>query len=392
MVNALWYYEPNLVDELVCLRDDLGCRRMKAIAEMHGRVHLYVEHSVCAPEVAPNLNPLIEYPLGHVEPHGPANVEEGGANVEEVVVEVEEVAVEVEDDVTEVEEAEVHKVGPDMESGSVGPDMGSGFADVETEVNEVGTTEREETNVEGATEDNEVIEPDLNGPSGGVNDNLSRKENEVNGLAGSSGLESELRTGLDDLIDVYGSDCEAAEKEDSVLDILFGDSEEEIGQEDNFGYEVGGASSHHQFEDGVNLDEDVFVGGVGAATTETEPPTKVASEAGQSKAGQSKEKDKAGSSGKEKVKAAAGSKPKRKRGRPTKKKQVENEAVFDDEVLQELCNNGQSSRTVKDRGLSDNEEYESDVLESGCESEYEDELPKKKFSTFKLPDNMYDYK
>ena len=68
--------------------------------------------------------------------------------------------------------------------------------------------------------------------------------------------------------------------------------------------------------------------------------------------------------------------------------------MFDDEVLQELCNNGQSSRTVKDRGLSDNEEYESDVLESGCESEYEDELdelPKKKFSTFKLPDNMYDY-
>ena len=150
MVNALWYYEPNLVDELVCLRDDLGCRRMKAIAEMHGRVHLYVEHSVCAPEVAPNLNPLIEYPLGHVELHGSANVEEGGVNVEEVVVEVEEVAV-------EVEEAEVHKVGPDMESGYVGPDMGSGFADVETEVNEVGTTEREETNVEGATEDNEVI-------------------------------------------------------------------------------------------------------------------------------------------------------------------------------------------------------------------------------------------
>ena len=69
--------------------------------------------------------------------------------------------------------------------------------------------------------------------------------------------------------------------------------------------------------------------------------------------------------------------------------------MFDDEVLQELFNNGdngQSSRTVKDRGLSDNEEYESDVLESGCESEYEDELPKKKFSTFKLPDNMYDYK
>jgi hypothetical protein len=69
--------------------------------------------------------------------------------------------------------------------------------------------------------------------------------------------------------------------------------------------------------------------------------------------------------------------------------------VFDDEVLQELLNNGdngQSSRAGKDRGLSDNEEYESDVLDSGCDSEDEDELPKKKYPTFKLPDNMYDYK
>ncbi|XP_024632953.1 uncharacterized protein [Medicago truncatula] len=279
MINAIWYYEPYLVDELVRLRDDLGCIRMKAIAEMHGRVHLYVERNVCAPEHAPNLNPLIEYPLGHVDPHGADDVEEGGAHVEkvavdeaEVVVEVEEVVVDVEDDVTEVEEVEVDKVGPDMESAFVGPYMGSGFDDVDTEVNEVGTTLREETNVGGGgggTEDNEVIdvgpthvsfEQDLNGPRCGVN-----------GLAGSAGLEGELRTRLDDLIDVYGSDCEAVEKEDNELDVLFEDSEEEIGQEDNFGYQVS-ASFHHQFEDGVNLGEDVFVGG--AAATETEPPTK----------------------------------------------------------------------------------------------------------------------
>lgn len=101
---------------------------------------------------------------------------------------------------------------------------------------------REETNVEGAIEDNEVIdvgpahvsfEQDLNRPSGGVN-----------GLVGYAGQEDELRTELDDLIDVYGSYCEAVEKEDSALDVLFGDSEEEIGQEDNFGSEVS-ASSHH---------------------------------------------------------------------------------------------------------------------------------------------------
>jgi hypothetical protein len=67
--------------------------------------------------------------------------------------------------------------------------------------------------------------------------------------------------------------------------------------------------------------------------------------------------------------------------------------VFDDELLQELLNNGdngQSSRTGKDRGLSDNKEYESDVLDSGCDSE--DEEPKKKNPTFKQPDNMHDYK
>lgn len=67
----------------------------------------------------------------------------------------------------------------------------------------------------------------------------------------------------------------------------------------------------------------MFVGGVRAAATETEPPTE---------AGQIKEKDKAGSSGK--GKGAAGSKPKRKSGRPTKKKQVDTKGVFDDEVLQ----------------------------------------------------------
>jgi hypothetical protein len=60
--------------------------------------------------------------------------------VEEVAVDEAEVAVEVEEVVVEVEEVEVDKVGPNM---------GSGFADVDTEVNEVGTTEREETNVVG---------------------------------------------------------------------------------------------------------------------------------------------------------------------------------------------------------------------------------------------------
>jgi hypothetical protein len=46
MLKSLFYYDPNLLIELVSLRDDLGCRRMRNIAEEFGRVHLYVVHTV----------------------------------------------------------------------------------------------------------------------------------------------------------------------------------------------------------------------------------------------------------------------------------------------------------------------------------------------------------
>ena len=72
------------------------------------------------------------------------------------------------------------------------------------------------------------------------------------------------------------------------------------------------------------------------------------------------------------------------------------EPVFEDEVLTDQINTNQNvghANIVRDWGLSDEEEYNSDVLESGPESEDEEENggSKLKFATFKKPENMRDY-
>ena len=54
-LDSLWYYDPKDDNMLVKLRDDLGTKRMKNIAAMFDKVHLYVVHSL--------LDPIIEeYP------------------------------------------------------------------------------------------------------------------------------------------------------------------------------------------------------------------------------------------------------------------------------------------------------------------------------------------
>jgi hypothetical protein len=125
--------------------------------------------------------------------------------------------------------------------------------------------------------------------------------------------------------------------------------------EDNFGFEVG-EETHNQGEDRVCVE----------AAEET--PNEVLTEAGQSKEwekNKGKEKDQCTQVGsKNKGKEDIGSKPKKKRGRPTKQRQNLNEVVFEDKVLLEQINtseNGQSS-IARDGGLSDDEEYNNDVL------------------------------
>jgi hypothetical protein len=59
MIRCLWYHDPYLVDDLIRLMNDHGCRRIQDIAEMNDKVHLYVIHSVDQPNID-NLNPLDE--------------------------------------------------------------------------------------------------------------------------------------------------------------------------------------------------------------------------------------------------------------------------------------------------------------------------------------------
>ena len=43
---------------------------------------------------------------------------------------------------------------------------------------------------------------------------------------------------------------------------------------------------------------------------------------------------------------------------------------------------------MRDRGLSDDKEYNSEDLDSGCDIEDEDDGPRVKFSTFNMLDKM----
>jgi hypothetical protein len=96
-----------------------------------------------------------------------------------------------------------------------------------------------------------------------------------------------------------------------------------------------------------------------------------------------------------KGKEVCGSKSNKNKGRPTKQQQKLNETMIEDEVSAKQINNneqGGQSSMESDRRLSEDVEYNNGVLESGCESEDEDDGPKTKFSTFNMPDNMRDYK
>jgi hypothetical protein len=144
------------------------------------------------------------------------------------------------------------------------------------------------------------------------------------------------------------------QSEDSALDIQFGDSEEEMGLKDTFGEDV------------------VHQSGQPELVNDAEQVTKV----------QKKGKDK----------EAGGSKPKRKRRRPFKKAEA---SGYDSNIN---CDDGDivteadQSTKINYRGLGDSDDYNSDEIQSGCDSDDEDVVDKEKFPTFKLIKDMKDYK
>lgn len=273
-----------------------------------------------------------------------------------------------------------------VESVNVGPTVG-------VESNDVGHTEVEESVDVGPA----VLEEGLNnGPTVlNVGVNESGPSGVVNNFGPPIDEHEEYR---DEYVDENGSKGDGNESEDNALGVGFGDpEEEELCGDDGFGDAVGEETQQESqqddlFADWINepfenirnveeVNEAVVVGG-NEVVSETERVTdKDSAEAGQSK---------------EKGKEASGSKPKKKRGRPPKQLQQQkvSEPVFDEDLIAEGVNNteqGGPSGVVRDRGLSEDEEYDSEDLDSGCSSEDEDKGLGVKFPTFKVLDNMRDY-
>jgi hypothetical protein len=315
MIRSLWYHDPNLVDDLIRLRSDIGCRRMMHIAEFYGRVHLYVEHTVGDQPVMGELNPLIEYPIENMGGNVGGNVgvqveevfeEEGneGINVEEYF---EEGVPNVEADIAENEginavENEGNAVEGEVEYGTnddrnVGPTL----VDERGNLREnMGPTVLEESEHVGTTVEGEGI---FNGPT-----TLNMGSNEV-GPSGVGndfgptdfGLHAEYR---DDYVDELGE-----EREDSALNTDFGDSEEEVCVDDGFGDAVG---QEERVFDEWRPEAEVAAAEVAADVRSEREVAEQGSEA------VAEARQGAESRSKKKGKEVSGSKPKKKRGRPPK--------------------------------------------------------------------------
>ncbi|KAK2437846.1 hypothetical protein QL285_022691 [Trifolium repens] len=70
-VDTMWFYDPQDLDELVLLEDDMGTNRMCNIAKMDGRVHLYLMHPLGEPDI---IDMIENGPAEGVNEYGPAEL------------------------------------------------------------------------------------------------------------------------------------------------------------------------------------------------------------------------------------------------------------------------------------------------------------------------------
>ncbi|CAJ2636458.1 unnamed protein product [Trifolium pratense] len=329
-IDTMWFYDPQDVNELVLLEDDMDANRMKNIARMDGRVHLYLMHPMAEPEFIE----AIEYgPIEGVNENGPAEgVNENGPA----------------EGVKENGPVEgVNEYGPTDDLNDNGPSEG---------VNETGPTGPTEGDKVGPTAD---AEGDKVGPTAEKGKGV-RIDDDV----------------IDDLLNEVEYD---EDSEDSALGIHFDDSEEDCLLEDNF----------DTVADETVVDENVV----------DEPVTK-----GKGKKGK-------------KVRQECNvSKPTSKKGRPKKKNNNSNiytvvqgaqQTAQGDELFEEDVGNIDKSKyKAFVGGLSDIEDYNSEELDSGSDSDIENEVEDSededehdtewpsnyKLPTFKMPSSMRDYK
>ena len=185
-------------------------------------------------------------------------------------------------------------------------------------VTDGGPTGVNETNQNRSTEFGEGLNNDINVADPSVVDKTGEEGT-------TTSLDEELRDGLD-------INLEDDEKEDSALEVSFGDSEEEIGDEDDFG-DVLVEEADKAGEVLAEKEGEVLAG----------PSTVNVCESTQGEAGPSTATVGESTQGTQTVgEASGGSKPKKKRGRPKKQKQKSNEPVFEDEVLAHQVNRNEN--------------------------------------------------
>ena len=239
-----------------------------------------------------------------------------------------------------------------------------------------------ETGNEGPTE----VESDNVGANGvDLENEKARPTEQVDGESVQSGTNEEVNKDKG-----VQSECEEEcielneDSDDSALNIHFGDSDDELMLNDAFDDE--GEGVHENAENADSEGEEPVVNENAENVAEgpvAEAPTK--------KRGRAR-----------KVHENVAEAPIKKRGRPRKvhvapevsesdmeELNEDEESDEDNDDLQTEAD-GESSK-VADKGLSDDELYDSDELVSGSDTD-EDGSTKSKFPTFKLPSKMKDYK
>jgi hypothetical protein len=184
------------------------------------------------------------------------------------------------------------------------------------------------------------------------------------------------------------------EKEDSALNVHFGETEDEGVIAGDLDSEVDGNGVNVETETVVDEGSEWVEGEVNNAEKQTEVGEGSVRVEGENNIADRGKKKKRKASSQKKSKTG---KRKKSRGRP-KKKQPGQDPVFEDDIIDQLQRSvnieseaGASEAVVGDRGLDELDEVNSDDLNSGSDSD-EDGEKRAKFPTFKMPEKMKDYK
>lgn len=357
-IDTIWYYDPYLAPVMHLLDNDNDTSRVRFIAESDGQAHIYVVHPISQPEIVEYL----EFNIGGDEGVSPNDAE--GVNVEGAEG-VNDEGINAKGNVENVQSENAGPTVAEVDSGK------EGTTEVELDNGKSGSTEVE-LEIDNAGANGVDVENEKVGPTEQV-EGESVQTGTIEKVSKDKGVQND---GEDECIQLH------EDSDDSALGVAFGGSDDELLLNDHFDDgDIG--------DEGGGVNEDANALNIEGEGVETSSADENVAEAPRKKRGRPK-----------KVHVPKG--PRKKRGR-TRKVHVapevsepvieehneEEEADVEEDNLQ-TEGHGESSMAA-DKGLSDDEVYDSDELDSGSDSD-DGGATKSKFPTFTLPSNMKDYK